>query len=224
MGKIDDLARALSRHAPEPQYRGFKDAAEEIYASEGAGWRLAEDLLYSYPEALGRLDQIVGDRGLELGRKLGAGAESLVWEVRPRSGGDASALKVRVGDASPTDFRDPDDVPGVVPYFAQEQVSPGVASAMQPLAKAVYKPKRGLEVPFSRAAERVAESLLSRGWYWGDNHKWNIGAMPDGTWGAIDGFIHSAHPDWKLPDISPEESIRMLRLTPDEMLQVYGAP
>ena len=224
MGRLDDIASALARHAPEPKYRGFKDAAEEIYASQGDGWRLAEDLIHQHPKALDRLDQIVGDRGMELGRKLGAGSESLVWEVRPRNGGDPLAMKVRVGDASPTDFMEPDDVPGIVPYFNQEQVTRGVAAAMQPLARVVYEPKRGLEVPFSQAAERVSQSLLSRGWHWGDGHKWNVGAMPDGTWGAIDGFISTAHPDWTLPDISPEESIRMLRLTPDEMLQLFGGP
>lgn len=222
MGRLDDIVRAVGKHAPPVRYQGLRDAAEAVYADGKGGWQMAEDLLYRYPDSMERVDQFVGDHKMELGRHLGAGAESLVWEVRPRSGDNANVLKVRVGDAQPSDFHFPDNVPGIAPYWAREQAGPNVAVALQPKADVVYAPKTGWEKPFQNASERLNESLLSRGWHWADRHQWNIGVMPDGTWGAVDGFVYRAPPDWTLPKIPQEEAIRMLRLTPDERMAIYG--
>lgn len=221
--QLDDAGDAVRHLLRSQPPRKIKDAAEAIYAGELPGWRMAEELLYRYPDAMARVDQFVGDHGFELGRNLGAGAESLVWEARPRSGGDVNVLKLRVGDATPENFSagHPSDVPGVVPYLGAEQASPGVAMAFQPKARAVYE--RGMySAPFASGAERIKESLLARGIDWGDAHKSNIGAMADGTWGVIDGWVFPAHPDWKRPNISAEEAIRMLRITPDENAAIYG--
>jgi hypothetical protein len=224
MGKLDDLVRTLGSQASPPRYEKVRDAAEAIYGAEGPGWRLAEDLLYQFPGSPAKIDQVVGDNQMQLGRYLGAGKESLVFEAIPRSGDGSQVLKVRVGGAEPSDFGSGhlDGVPGVVPYWGAQQAGQDVAVAFQPMAKAVYSPKRGLEVPFSRGAERLKQSLLARGVDWGDSHKFNVGAMQDGTWGAIDGWIFPAHRDWKLPQIPEEEAIRMLRLTPEERLGIYG--
>lgn len=226
MGRLDELAKALGAYAPPPRYERLRAAAEAIYAAERPGWRMAEDLLYQHPDALGKIDEVVGDNHMQLGRYLGAGKESLVFEAAPRSGDASHVLKVRVGGAEPSDFSHGhlNDVPGVVPYWGAQQAGQDVAVAFQPMARAAYSPKRGLEVPFSQGAERLKQSLLARGVDWGDSHKWNVGAMPDGTWGAIDGWVYPAHRDWKLPDISDEEAIRMLRLTPDELEAIYGRP
>ena len=216
----DAIRRFLGTVAPPAR---AKDATEAVYAAERAGWRMAEDLLYQYPKSLDRIDQVVGDNKMELGRYLGSGAESLVWEAMPRQGSPAHVLKVRVGDAAPTDFSagHPHDVPGIVPYWGAEQAGPNVAVAFQPMARTVYS--RGMyAAPFSSGAERLKQSLLARGVDWGDAHKSNVGAMPDGTWGVIDGWVFPAHPEWKRPDISAEEAIRMLRLTPDESAAIYG--
>lgn len=217
---LDDLIRRLGASS-EP--RGMRDAAESVYAAEKSGWRMAEDLLHLYPESLGRADQVIGDNKMSLGRYLGSGAESLVWEALPRSGEAAQVVKVRVGDAAPTDFSagHPADVAGVVPYWGESQVGPGVAVAFQPMAKAVYS--RGMyAAPFSSGAERVRQSLLARGIDWSDAHKSNVGAMPDGTWGVIDGWVFPAHPSWGRPDISPEDAVRMLKITPDEAMAIRG--
>ena len=179
-------------------------------------------MLHRHPESLDRVDQFVGDHGLEIGKHLGAGAESLVFEALPRAGERSHVLKVRVGDALPTDFDFPPDVPGIAPYWAREQAGPNVAVALQPKADVVYRPVTGWEKPFQNAAERLKQSLLARGWHWGDGHQWNLGVMPDETWGAIDGFIDRAHPSWTLPKIPPEEAIRMLRVTPEERAAIFG--
>ena len=224
MGRYDELIGALGRHAPPPRYARLRDAAEEIYAAERPGWRMAEDLLHQFPESLSQIDQVVGDNRMRLGRYLGAGKESLVFEAAPTAGNGAHVLKVRIGGAEPSDFSAGhlDGAPGVVPYWGAQQAGDDVAVAFQPMASAVYSPKRGLERPFSRGAERLQQSLLARGIEWRDGHKLNVGAMPDGTWGAIDGFIFPAHADWSLPQIPQEEAIRMLRLTPEERMAIFG--
>lgn len=223
--EASSLLARLASQAEATRYDTLRGAAEAIYNAEGPGWRLAEDLLYQFPESLERIDQVVGDNKMQLGRYLGAGKESLVWEARPRRDGPANVLKVRVGGAEPSDFSSGhlDGAPGVVPYWGAQRAGQDVAVAFQPMARAVYSPKRGLEMPFSQGAERLKHSLLARGIDWGDSHKFNVGAMPDGTWGAIDGWIYPAHPDWKLPQIPEEEAIRMLRLTPEEQVGIYGA-
>lgn len=226
MGKIDEIAALAARlggQAPQPKYLKMRDVANAVYAKEGSGWRMAEDLLHLYPDSLNQIDQVVGDNQMSLGRYLGSGAESMVIEALPRSGGPAHVLKVRVGEAAPTDFTagHPDNVPGIVPYWGAEQAGPGVAIAFQPQARTVYS--RGMyAAPFNTGAERLKQSLLARGVDWGDAHKSNVGAMPDGTWGAIDGWVFPAHPQWSRPSVSAEEAIRMLRLTADEQAALYG--
>lgn len=186
--------------------------------SEHAQW-MAEKLL-KHPESLGRIDQLLGDHALEITRPLGSGAESLVFEVRPRSGDDAHVLKVR-WEGTADGFDAPDGVPGIAPYWAKEQVGQDVAAALQAKARAVLA-KGGADKPvFRDAADRLSQSLLARGWHWGDGHEYNLGAMPDGTWSAIDGFIDKAHPGWSRPKIDPEEAIRMLRMTPEERAALF---
>jgi hypothetical protein len=219
MGRLDDLIRIAGAYAPP---RPMMEAAKELSLGEDRAGQLAEELL-RHPEAIRRIDQFIGDYKLQLGRPIGAGAESAVWEVVPRGGGPAQVMKVRPGGMT-TDFDFPSDVPGIVPYVAKEQASPSVAVALQPKADVVYQKNFGLEIPFSHASQRVGESLLSRGWYWGDGHKWNLGVMPDGTWGVIDVLVDRAPPDWTLPKRTPEEAIRMLRMTPFERAGVYGDP
>ena len=225
MGKIDEIAELASRlggQAPQPKYLKMRDAAEAVYAGERAGWRMAEDLLHRYPDSLDKIDQFVGDHGMQLGRPVGAGAESLVWELQPALDAPPQVLKVRTGDAEIGDFNFPDNVPGIAPYWARSQAGPNVAVALQPRADVVYRPVQGWEKTFQNAAERVKESLLARGVYWADGHQYNLGVMPDGQWSAIDGFMYDAHPAWTKPNISPEEAIRMLRLTADEQAAIYG--
>lgn len=227
MGKLEEIAELAARlggQAPQPKYLKMRDAADAVYASERAGWRMAEDLLHLYPEALDRVDEVVGDNQMSLGKYLGSGAESLVWEATPRAGGPAQVLKVRVGEAAPADFTagHPSNVAGIVPYWGAEQAGHGVAVAFQPMARTVYS--RGMyAAPFNTGAERLQQSLLARGVHWSDAHKWNVGAMPDGTWGVIDGWVFPSHPAWSRPSMSNEEAIRMLRLTADEQAALYGA-
>lgn len=211
--RVDDAGQAV---------RQLLDAVRDVAHSDAAGWRMADDLMRRYPQSLDRVDQFIGDQGMRLGRHLGSGAESLVWEVKPRTGPNSHVLKVRAGDADVSDFDLPEAVPGVAPYWAREQAGPNVAAAIQPKADVVFRPMAGWEKPFSQGAERLRESLLARGWHWADGHKWNVGVMPDGTWGAVDGFVDRAHPAWTRPNISPEEAVRMLRLTPDERAAIYG--
>ena len=203
--------------------RGQKtlDAVRSVSGNDTRASQIADDLL-RHPDALKRVDEFLGDHGMELGKHVGAGAESIVWEALPRTGEPPQVLKIRPEAESVGAFDHPHNVPGVVPYWASAQVGPNIAAALQQQADVAFRPKRGLELPFSQAATRVGESLLARGWHWGDGHKWNIGVMPDRTWGIIDGFIDRAHPSWTLPKYSDEEAIRMLRLTPRESEMIYG--
>lgn len=211
-----DVIRQLV--APTPRRQTMLDAAKSLSSdSEHAEW-MAQQLLKN-PAALREVDQFVGDHSLQITRPLGSGAESLVWEVQPVAGPGAHVLKVR-HNGMVDDFDLPENVPGVVPYWAKAQAGPDVAMALQQKADAVYQ--RGLELPFSHAADRLGQSLLARGWYFGDGHKHNVGLMPGGNWAAIDGFIDRAHPSWTLPKMSAEEAIRMLRATPYELEDVKG--
>lgn len=219
MSVFDDAVRAADDLIRRLGNARLADAARQLPDTDQNAWRLADDLL-KHPKAIDRTDQFLGDNGLQLGRHVGSGAESLVWEVSPRAGGPAHVLKVRP-DGLTSDFDLPEGVPGVVPYWAKEQVDPKVAVALQQRAD-VYAPKQGLELPFSQAATRVKKSLLARGWDWGDSHKQNLGVLPSGEWGVVDGWMFHAHPAWTRPDISPEEAIRMLRVTPWERSAIYG--
>lgn len=200
--------------------QGMLDAVRQVSSGRGYASRMADDLL-RYPEELKRIDQFVGDHGLQIGRPIGSGVESVVWEAVPKSSAGTHVLKVRPGGLA-TDFDLPADAAGIVPYWAKEQAGPNVAVALQQKADAVFRPRAGFEGAFKSGAERLSESLLSRGWHWADRHQGNLGVMPDGTWGAIDGFIDRAHPSWTLPNYTNEEAIRMLRLTPRESEIIYG--
>jgi hypothetical protein len=222
MGRLDEIVKALGAAAPRPKLR---DAARIVaegdpYLTSRAG-QIADELLRQ-PATLRRTEEFIGDHGLELGRHIGAGAESIVWEAVPPGGGQPHVLKIRPDSGSPGVFSEPPDVPGIVPYWAKAQPGTDVSAALQQKADVVYEKGRGLEVPFSRGIDRVKESLLARGWDWGDSHKWNLGVMPDGQWGVIDGFIYQAHPSWTRPQHSAEEAIRMLRVTPAERDFIYG--
>lgn len=227
MGRFDALAALDRADYVLGRLRGQKmsDAVQALSASDpGRGTidAIHAEKLLRQPDALRRVDEFVGDHGMDLGRHLGAGAESLVFEVVPRAGGDPHVLKVRPDSISPDEFAYPKDVPGIVPYWATASLGADAKAALQPKAAVVFSKGAGLDIPFNHAVGRVHESLLSRGWNWGDGHRWNIGLMPDGQWGAIDGFIHKAHPSWSLPQRSPEEAIRMLRMTPLERAAIYG--
>jgi hypothetical protein len=196
------------------------DAVRQVSSGSGYASRMAGDLL-RHPDELKRIDEFVGDHGLQIGRPIGSGVESVVWEALPKSDGGAHVLKVRHGGLT-DDFELPPDVPGIVPYWAKEQAGPNIAAALQQKADAVFRPKAGFDGAFKSGAERLSESLLSRGWHWADRHQGNLGVMPDGTWGAIDGFIDRAHPSWTLPKYTNEEAIRMLRMAPREREIIYS--
>lgn len=201
-------------------------------AAENKGSRhLAEKALLS-PDGLAKADEFIGDYGMSLGRHLGAGAESLVWEVVPRNSPDRHVLKLRP-DGLASDFDFPDGLPGVSPYWAAAQAGPNLAVALQPRADALWRPVHGMTRVFEQGSRRLKNSLLARGWQWDDNHIHNIGVSPEGEWTAIDGFLYkSPHQSdgvdeyWKKwgPQPSPEEAIRMLRVTPGEREVIYGAP
>lgn len=221
---INSLDSLISRLGSR-RGQSLSDAARVIsdgdpYLASRDG-QIADELLRQ-PKAMARVDEFLGDNGLLLGGHIGAGAESLVFDAIPRSGDEIHVLKVRPDSDGVDVFDHPADVPGVAPYWAVAQASPNIAAGLQQKAVASFRPKQGLELPFSHGASRLGQSLLARGWHWGDGHKWNVGVMPDRTWGAIDGFIDRAHPSWTLPKYSHEEAIRMLRLTPDEQAAIFG--
>jgi hypothetical protein len=194
---------------------------------------------------MSQAEQFLGDQGMGLGRYLGAGAESLVFEAVPKTGPDRHVLKVRPGMVE--DFELPEGVAGLAPYWSKAQVDPMVAAALQPRADVVWGPGTGLAGDaFDSGRRRLKQSLAARGWDWSDGHERNVGVMPDGTWAVIDGFIDEVppadpfahHPNgppelelfnhWRdrgtppatsLP--SAEEAIRMLRLTPQEERAIY---
>lgn len=216
---LDEAGEAIRKLLPRsPTMLDATKSFSSETASEHAQWMAGK--LLQQPGALGKIDQLLGDHALEISRPLGSGAESLVFEVRPRSGDDAHVLKVR-WEGTADGFDAPEGVPGIASYWAKEQAGPDVAAALQAKARAILNRGSGDKAVFRGAADRLSQSLLARGWHWGDGHEYNLGAMPDGTWSAIDGFIDKAHPSWTLPQIAPEEAIRMLRMTPEERAALF---
>lgn len=206
------------------------DAMREVAATSRGSKLLAEQSL-RYPDAVARADEFLGDHGMTLGRHLGSGIESLVWEVTPRNSTDRHVLKVRPQGRT-EDFLLPEGIDGVSPYWAMSQAGPEIAMALQPRAAAVFRPAPGLEKAFTEGAGRLRDSLWSRGWHWQDGHLENVGVTPEGFWTAIDGEVRPAgsHSPSKLPawmngasrDAPTEEAIRMLRLTPEEEAVIFG--
>lgn len=222
------------------------DAMRELAARDRGPARLANEVL-QYPKSLTGAEEFLGDQGMGLGRYLGAGAESLVFEAIPRTGPDQHVLKIRPGMVD--DFELPEGIDGIAPYWSKAQVSPMVAAALQPRADAVMGPGLGLtEAEFDAGRRRLRQSLAARGWDWTDSHVRNVGLMPGGKWAVIDGFIDQIHePDpfgnyghgYEHPRLeafnaareygsprasslpSTEEAIRMLRMTPEEERAIY---
>lgn len=206
------------------------DAMKEV-ANTSKGSRLLAEQSLKYPDAIAKTDEFLGDYGMQLGRHLGSGAESLVWEVRPKAAADRHVLKIRPGGLE-SDFDFPEGVAGLSPYWATAQPGPEVAVALQPQADALWRPQHGMTHAFEKGARRLKSSLLARGWQWDDNHIQNIGVTPEGEWTAIDGFLYRSNPSdtsaldhyWQHwgPKPSAEEAIRMLKLTPREREVIYG--
>lgn len=207
--------RILSRLAA---LRGAKEGvAASVRQAVGHGIErnsLALDLL-SEPEriaGLSRMDQVLGDNGLELAPGvLGSGANSLVLPVRNARDGTGHVLKVSTfsnplpqwmrsetiprgwqGVSGAADAFDLPDIPGVAPYWLKGSES-GVAYAVQPRAAVVYRPgDRSLGQTadwWDARAKELKDNLNARGWHWMDHHLGNIGLMPDRTWAAIDGYV-----------------------------------
>lgn len=206
------------------------DAMKEVAATSRGSRMLAEQSL-RYPDAIAKADEFLGDHGMTLGRHLGSGVESLVWEVTPRSSPDRHVLKIRPQGRA-EDFLLPEGIDGVSPYWAVSQAGPEIAVALQPRAEAVFRPAPGLERVFTEGARKLRDSLWSRGWHWQDGHLENAGVTPEGTWTAIDGNVRpigspapSRLPAWMSSpsrEASTEEAIRMLRLSPEEEAVIFG--
>ena len=200
------------------------DAVRAVAATKDGtyGGKLAREVLLA-PTPFDKVDQLLGDNGLTLGKYLGSGVESLVWEANPQTGVEPHVIKVRRG-GSEEDFEFPEGVEGLAPYWATTS-DKDVYAALQPRAAAVFRPAPGMEKVFRDATGRVYASLQARGWNWTDRNLGNIGVMPDGRWAAIDGFLDKTDLPARVEGVglTPEEAIRMLRLTPEEEATVYGA-
>lgn len=206
------------------------DAMREVAATSRGSRTLANQSL-RYPDAVARADEFLGDHGMALGKHLGSGIESLVWEVTPRDSTNRHVLKIRP-QGRVEDFLLPEGVDGVSPYWAMSQAGPEIAMALQPRAAAVFRPAPGFERAFTEGAGKLRDSLWSRGWHWQDGHLENVGVTPEGHWTAIDGDVRpiggsgsSMLPGWmQRPSrsVATEEAIRMLRLTPEEEAVIFG--
>lgn len=160
------------------------------------------------PEDWRRLNEFLKDNRLSLGDTLGSGQERVVFDAIPASGDQRYVFKVGY---SPDSFDAP-DIPGVVPYTSRGQEG-GLAFGVQPRAKAVWGRDEPWEL-WERRARDVDSSLSARGWGWVDSEPGNIGLMPDGNFGVIDGAVERMRTEF-VPNSragTPEDAIRLLRL------------
>lgn len=149
------------------------------------------------PKFLAAAEDLARANGLSIGGIIGAGMESLVLDAVPKHGPDRHVLKIAV-DAGKRGLpmTAPEDVPGVVPYWAKRNVGPSWAG-LQEKADVVYP---GTDRPYDVArgwekiADRLNESLMDRGYFWSDNIPHNMGLMPGGRWSVIDGEVRRMLP------------------------------
>lgn len=162
--------------------------------------------------AIEAAEAIAGERGYRLGRPLGAGAESLVWEAEPTRGGLPHVLKLQsAAYGVPRGMQLPPGIPNVAGYAVRELVGPNTLMGLQPRAIATFSPSArsrpggvSLEADWANAARLADRTLASQGVFWDDRHAQNIGVMADGTWGVIDGTVRRGRP---LPMWEPEDAI-----------------
>ena len=174
-------------------------------------------------KALRQVDDFLGDNQLALGRPLGAGMESVVFDARPRVGPDRQVVKIAVRNEMhrPQDAFQLPDIPGVNPYWAHERLGP-LAVGVQPRVAVLRDivPEEA-DVALDGMA-RLEDSLHARGYHWDDSMFGNAGLLDD-NWVVIDGAVTPFLPGTRMTTSgaaqmrqNPEEAIRALRVRPEE--------
>lgn len=179
--------------------------ASEIAATQTRG-SIATSLLQDVAAlelAARRLDSL----GLPEAQFLGAGKESAVL------GAGDKVVKIGLGRHGP--YQHP-DVPGILPYEYSEIVGPlriGVQERVpfvRPGETGNFIADRAVDRDWRARADRVYDSLLSRGILFQDPHGGNVGQYPDGRLVAIDGPFERIPVPAKRPYVTTEDAIRAL--------------
>lgn len=194
-------------------------------ATSGKMYTKARDVLLARggEQALRQMDDFLGDHGLTIGKPIGAGMESVVFDARPRVGPDRQVVKIAIRKDMhrPNDAFQMPDIPGVNPYWAHEQMGP-LAVGVQPRVAVLrdIAPEEA-DVALDGMA-RLEDSLHARGYHWDDSMFGNAGLL-DNNWVVIDGSVRPFLPGTRMTTSgaaemirNPEEAIRALRVRPEE--------
>lgn len=156
-------------------------------------------LLPDSQNSLAAVGDSLAAEGLKLGDIIGAGQESLVFGVTPRTGPDRHVLKVSV-DTGRHHHGEPmralDGVEGVTPYWIKKNFGPlwmGVQERADAVLPTHDKPREIMQ-GWEKMADRLNASLDSRGYFWSDNIPHNMGIMPGGKLSVIDGNVRELLP------------------------------
>jgi hypothetical protein len=218
MGKPEKVAEVIARLAGQapPPWRSMVAERVGDAGRDPQHALLARHLLYNTdtsPEDWRRINEFLKDNRLSLGDTLGSGQERVVFDAIPASGDQRYVFKV--GSIDPALYDVP-NTPGVVPYTAKGAEG-GVAFGVQPRAAKTYADQSRAGNSqwewWSDRARDVERSLWARGHHWLDYDEGNIGLMPDGMFGVIDGPVRPR--EGFVPgqaEMPTEDAIRLLRL------------
>lgn len=154
-------------------------------------------------EAARRLETL----GLPEAQFLSAGEESAVL------GAGDKVVKIGLGRHGP--YQHP-DAPGILPYEYSEIIGPlriGIQERVpfvRPRETGDFRVDRAVDRDWRARADRVYDSLLSRGITFKDPHGGNVGQYQDGRLVAIDGPFERIPVPARRPYMTNEEAIRAL--------------
>lgn len=182
------------------------------------------------PGAMRQVDQFLGDHKLAIGRPLGAGDESVVFEAtRPGHGQHRQVVKIALRDQmqSPGGGFNLPNIPGVNPYWAAENIGPISVGAQRRALVVGSDPATSEWTLANEGMHRLDDSLRSRGWLWDDLAFQNLGSVDD-HWVVIDGNVNRMKPSdpdgWKGNYDTAENAIRALRVRPYESHVFFDGP
>lgn len=158
-------------------------------------------------EALAQAEQRLEAMGLTNPEFLQAGVESAVLGAGDRV--------VKVGLSRSGRYEAP-AAPGILPYDHTEMVGPlriGIQERVpfvRPPATGDFGVDREVDRQWRAKADRVYDSLISRGILFADPHGGNVGQFHDGSLVAIDGPFRRAPRPAARPFATTEDAIRAL--------------
>lgn len=204
--RIDRVLQRLP--ASQPEAALLERAV--VNRSEASG-KLALDILMARnaQRYLEQAERLVDRQGYVLGPIIGAGAESMVFDVAPRGGGPMRVLKLGADPFREGPYRYP-HIDGVFPYEVSEQAGPYRLGVQMKVTPGPVAPAD--ELLWRDRMSRVFDVVDSQGYTWEDAAPRNMGTDTTGRMGVIDGWLRPTTPMPRTRALfsTPEQRIRAL--------------